>query len=135
MPTGSHLGGSGNSWDQLALSQPVSVEIEGVRFRHASAPAFLALKIAAHADRGGDDARASHDFEDLVALVASRPSIVSEVAGAPVDVRTVIREFAIRVLADAFVDDLLVSHLNNADDPAELVVLVRFRIARLAALP
>lgn len=132
VPAGAHLGGSGNEWDQLALLKPESFELDGVRFLHASAPAFVALKIAAHRDRGGSDARASHDFEDMVALIASRASIVSEVAAAPAEIRSAINAFARDVLADTFVDDLLVSHLNNADDPAELMVLVKARLEGLA---
>ena len=87
VPAGQHPGGSGNRWDSLALRSPETAEVDGVRFLHASAPAFFALKIAAHRDRGGDDPRASHDLEDIVALIASRASLDDDPAALVVEVR------------------------------------------------
>ena len=73
VPSGSHVGGSGNEWDVAAIESAITVTMDGVTFRHASAPAFIAMKIEAFNDRGEGDARGSHDIEDIVALIASRP--------------------------------------------------------------
>ncbi|WP_445738392.1 hypothetical protein [Mariniflexile sp.] len=35
-------------------------------------PYFLASKFVAHADRGGNDPRMSHDFEDIVYILDNR---------------------------------------------------------------
>ena len=52
VPAGSHLGGSGQLWDQIALDAPTSADLgDGVIIRHAGGPTFLALKWAAYADR------------------------------------------------------------------------------------
>jgi hypothetical protein len=84
VPAGSHLGGAGNVWDNMAIETAIEAELEpGLMIRHASAPAFLALKWAAFRDRGAQDPFASHDWEDILALVISREDLVREFAGAP----------------------------------------------------
>lgn len=132
-PTGEHLGGSGDPWDAIAIETAVEVTlVAGVRIRHASAPAFLAQKWAAHHDRGRDDPLASRDLEDLLALLASRPGIVDEVAAAPARLRAYVAEQAWGFLHSADADDLLAAHLNNAQDPALTMDAVRTLLDRLS---
>jgi len=87
VPAGEHPGGSGSALDALAVQSPVVVTIDGVTLRHVAAAIFIAMKLNAYKDRGGGDLQASHDIEDVVALIASRPSIVDDVKGAPALVR------------------------------------------------
>ena len=133
VPAGQHLGGSGNPWDTIAIETAVEATIGGgVTIRHASAPAFLAQKWAAHHDRGRADPLGSHDLEDILALLASRPTILEEVAAAPAALRTYVAEQAKTFLADANAEDLLAAHLNNAQDPAATTAAVRAMLERLS---
>ncbi len=52
-----------------------------------SAPCFVATKLDALADRGRGDYRASHDLEDIVAVVDGRESLGDELAAEPIDLR------------------------------------------------
>jgi predicted nucleotidyltransferase len=132
-PTGEHLGGSGRDWDASAIATAVEVTLAGgVRIRHASAPAFLAQKWAAHHDRGQDDPLASRDLEDLLALLASRPGIVDEVTAAPSQLRAYVADQAKGFLRGSDADDLLAAHLNNAQDPALTMHAVRTLLERLS---
>lgn len=134
VPSGSHPGGSGQEWDQFALQSSVGVDLgDRVVVRHASAPAFLALKWAAYLDRGAADPFASHDLEDILALVASRAAIVQEVAGCPERLRAFIRNGLDTLLADPRLPDLLAGHLNNAQDPAGTARLVLSRLTLAAS--
>jgi hypothetical protein len=58
--------------------------VQGGAARHPSGLAlyFLAFKLEAFDGRGKGDYRASHDLEDLVAVIDGRPEVVDEVAGA-----------------------------------------------------
>jgi len=133
VPAGQHLGGSGNPWDTIAIETAVEATIGGrITIRHASAPAFLAQKWAAHHDRGRADPLGSHDLEDILALLASRPTILEEVAAAPAALRTYVAEQAKTFLADANAEDLLAAHLNNAQDPAATTAAVRAMLERLS---
>jgi hypothetical protein len=131
-PAGSHVGGSGNPWDAIALETAVQIEMEnGATIHHVSAPAFLAQKWAAHHDRGRDDPLASHDLEDILALLASRPEIVGEVAAAPPALRDYLGQRARAFLESREAEDLLAAHLNSAQDPGSTIAAVRTRLREL----
>ena len=135
VPTGKHPGGSGQTWDRLAIETSVEATLAGgVVIRHASAPAFLSLKWAAYGDRGVGDPFASHDLEDIIALVAARPSIIGETEAAPTEMRDFVAGQVSALLSHPDLDDLLAGHLNNAQDPARTQERVRARLAGLGGL-
>jgi hypothetical protein len=128
---GEHLSATGNRWDEVAIATAVVANLGDLTLRHASAPAFLALKWAAYYDRGAGDPLASRDLEDLLAVLASRPTIADEVATTPVDLRGYLGEQARTFLASPDAEDLLAAHLNNAQDPAQTIAAVRQLLQRL----
>jgi predicted nucleotidyltransferase len=135
VPAGAHPGGSGHPWDAVALDTSRRATLGGdVVIRHASAPAFLAQKWAAHHDRGREHPLDSHDLEDVLALLASRPGIADEVAAAPPEVRAYLAAEARSFLADPDAADLLAAHLNNAQDPAATMGVVRRALEGLGVL-
>jgi hypothetical protein len=117
VPAGTYLGGSGNPLDQAAVDTAVSIMLTGPRgtaiiIRHADAPTFVALKWAAFGDRGGGDLFASHDIEDILAVVASRSSLPEECAQARSLVRTAVSQMAGTLLKDEdAVSELLHAHV------------------------
>jgi hypothetical protein len=132
VPAGAHPGGSGNPWDAAALDTAELATLPGGGvIRHANAPAFLAQKWAAHHDRGRDYPLDSHDLEDVLALLASRPGLAGEVAAASPEVRAYLAEQARVFLADPDAEDLLAAHLNNAQEPAATVAAVRRVLAEM----
>jgi predicted nucleotidyltransferase len=135
VPAGSHLGGSGNPWDAIALETAIALDLgNGVAIKHVSASAFLAQKWAAHHDRGRGDPLASSDLEDILALLASRPGIVEELAAAPSVLREYVNQQAREFLHGRDAEDLLAAHLNTAQDPASTIEVVRTLLNRLAHL-
>jgi predicted nucleotidyltransferase len=134
VPAGAHPGGSGNPWDAAALdTSDQAILAGGVVIRHARAPAFLAQKWAAHHDRGREHPLDSHDLEDILALLASRPGIVEEVTAAPPEVGAYLAAQARGFLADPDAADLLAAHLNNAQDAAATIGAVRRVLERLTS--
>jgi len=132
VPAGEHLGGSGNPWDVIAIETAVEATIGGgITIRHVSAPAFLAQKWAAHDDRGREDPLNSHDLEDILALLVSRPTLLEEVAAAPPELQAYVAEQAKAFLADPSAEDLLAAHLNNAQDPVATITAVKATLGRL----
>lgn len=137
VPVGQHLGASGNSWDEAALASAVEAEIEpGLVIRHASAPGLLALKFDAFRDRGSDDPFGSHDLEDILALIASRPRILDEVASAPPEIRSFVVEWVRQLACQDELDDLLAAHLGNVARAraATVIITTRDRLNALASL-
>lgn len=135
VPAGQHPGGSGQLWDQIALETSVDFDLgAGVTVRYACASAFLALKWAAYLDRGKHDPHSSHDLEDIFALLAARPSIVEEVRNGRYEVRSFLAEKSRDLVRTNELGDLLAGHLNNAQDPNQVMGRVRERLIELAQL-
>lgn len=81
MPTETQILGFGNRWYIPAIEHAVYVDLpSGKAVRMVSAPYFLITKLEAFVGRGGGDYLASHDIEDLIAVLDGRPSILDEVA-------------------------------------------------------
>ena len=135
VPAGDYLGASGQNWDEVAIATARRTGLEpDIAVRHASAPAFLALTWAAFADRGAGDPFASYDIEDILALLASRRTIVEDVAASPESVREFLRERFAWLATHRDFDDLLAATLGNAFSPAEVIGSTRARIVRLSAI-
>jgi len=82
MPTTAELLGFGNRWYAAALHHAQERKLGRLSIRVVSAPYFLATKLEAFDGRGKGDYQASHDLEDLVAVIDGRPEAVEEVASA-----------------------------------------------------
>lgn len=134
VPAGAHLGGTGNEWDAMALETAVETEIQpGLRIRHASAPGFLALKWAAFRDRGAEDPFASHDLEDILALVVSRDTIVREFANSPERIRDYVRQ-GFRWLSESEeYEDLVAAHFGNVQQFKSVAETLRDRLRQMMA--
>jgi predicted nucleotidyltransferase len=106
----------------------------GLSIKHASAPTFLAMKWAAHHDRGKDDPVNSTDLEDILALVASRPTIIDELQKSPPELRRYVRDQTAGFLKNPDAGDLLAAHLNNATASRVVIDKVRSALNQIAHL-
>lgn len=80
MPTSPEILGFGNPWYRPAFASAVQTALpSGRMIRMVSAPYFLVTKLAAFDGRGQGDYAASHDLEDIVAVLDGRPEVVEEV--------------------------------------------------------
>lgn len=70
-------------------------------------------------------------MEDILALLASRPTIAEEVASAPFELRNYLAGQARAFLKDPDAEDLLAAHLNNAQDSAKTMLEVKTLLGRL----
>jgi len=84
MPLDEKILGFSNRWYRDAMQAAVVVTIsEGLNVRAITAPYFLATKLEAFHGRGQQDYFASHDLEDLIAVVDGRAALLNEVTEAP----------------------------------------------------
>jgi predicted nucleotidyltransferase len=91
MPLDEKLLGFSNRWYQGALRESQSVTLpSGTVIRAITPPYFLGTKIEAFMGRGENDYMASHDLEDLIAVIDGRSSIVDEVRDADPNLRVFI---------------------------------------------
>lgn len=80
MPTDPKILGFGNKWYAPAAEKAGKVQLSsGQSIRLVTAPYFLITKLEAFDGRGGGDYLASHDMEDIIAVLDGRPAIADEV--------------------------------------------------------
>ena len=84
-------------WFQHGIQYAWHFEAEGQKIPVVPSTVFLASKLDAFWDRGKHDPWASHDLEDVVAVVDGRSSLMDEVKTAPPTLRDAIRESLTRV--------------------------------------
>jgi hypothetical protein len=87
MPTDATVLGFSNRWYPAAIDTAETFHIAGHDVRVVTPALFIATKLEAFHGRGGNDVFASHDLEDIIAVVDGRPEIVNDVAAAGADVR------------------------------------------------
>uniref|UniRef100_A0A831U276 Uncharacterized protein n=1 Tax=Geobacter metallireducens TaxID=28232 RepID=A0A831U276_GEOME len=133
MPTDAEILGFSNQWYLPAVRSAISMEIEpGLEILVATAPFFLATKIEAFHGRGGGDFMASHDIEDIVALLDGRREIVEEVRNAPEELRIYLSEQFQGFLKNVAFRESLPGHLPpDAASQARLPLIMR-RIAEIS---
>jgi hypothetical protein len=90
MPTEPSVLGFASRWYSLAAKHSEVHRLGLLTVRIISAPFFLATKLDAFLHRGRGDYQGSHDLEDFVAVLDGRPTIVTEVAAAPAEIRGIL---------------------------------------------
>ncbi len=108
MPTDEKILGFSNRWFKLAMESAQRVEIESrLTIRVVTAPIFLGTKLEAFGGRGKTDYFASHDLEDVIAVVDGRPSLLRELQEAPKALRVYLAgEVQKLTAANGFIDAL-----------------------------
>lgn len=88
MPSEADILGFTNIWYASALRHPMRIQLEKDLAINVIKPAyFLANKSIAFRSRGKSNYFGSHDFEDMIAVVDGRASIVNDIVDSPGDVR------------------------------------------------
>lgn len=83
MPDTRSVLGFTNVWYKPAIRHSGTFDLtDDLRIRLITSPYFLATKLEAFNNRGNRDYWASHDMEDIIAVVDGRPGIVEETRNA-----------------------------------------------------
>jgi hypothetical protein len=83
------------------------------------------------ADRGRRNPMASHDLEDVIAVIDGRPEIVGDVAAAPADIRAAIAFRFGELLARRDAEDVVAAQLLPDAESQDRLPLVLDRIRSL----
>jgi hypothetical protein len=117
MPTDERILGFSNRWYKLAIESAQRVQLEDdLTIRVVTAPLFLGTKLEAFKGRGKNDYFASHDLEDVIAVIDGRPSLQDEVRQTPSQLRAYIAAEINKLLGNSAFMDALPGHL--LPDPA-----------------
>lgn len=134
IPISAEVLGFGNRWHAEAHKTSALVELApGLTVRLNTAPYFLASKIEAFRGRGGGDYVASHDMEDIIAVVDGREAIVDDVLSSEIGVRLYLAEAFSGLLKDARFRSALPMHLPPDSASQARAPLVEKRLREIAA--
>ncbi len=93
MPTDSDVLGFSNMWYSEGIENRITKELpDGTKIFVFSPEYYLAAKLEAHKDRGGNDLRQSHDFEDIIYILDNCPGIFENINNANSAVKTYLKE-------------------------------------------
>ncbi|HWL85320.1 MAG TPA: hypothetical protein VNO21_05935 [Polyangiaceae bacterium] len=98
--------GPTNRWYRDAIANAASYSVEaGVEVLGITPMYFLATKLEAFQERGGGDYQASHDLEDVLAVMAGLPGLRGQIASEKTAVAIAVRRELIELRArEAFID-------------------------------
>lgn len=134
MPTNPDILGFANRWYSGAVRYAHEGSYDGVRVRFASPAYFLATKLEAYHGRGGGDYMASHDMEDLIAVLDGRLEIVEDIAGADGEVQAYLAGQMALLLEDDDFQDALPGHLPGDSASQARVPFIIERMEAIAAM-
>jgi hypothetical protein len=121
--------GFSNRWYAEAVRTATRVSLrEGLDIRLVTAPAFVATKLVAFADRGRSDYLVSHDLEDVLTVVDGRPELCEELRSVIPGLRAYIAEQISGLLRQPDFADRLPGLLAD-ENRAEIVLERLHRIA------
>lgn len=132
MPTNEKILGFGNRWYKEALQYAFSHQIaDNLIIKSVTAPYFLATKIEAFRTRGNNDFLGSHDFEDIITVIAGKTDIAEEVMSASNELREHLKvAFEQMVNNDQF-EQILPGYVNDGPATMQRVRTVMERIKKI----
>ena len=134
MPTEASILGFSNQWCSKAMKSSQRLHLPGgVEIRVVAPPLFLATKLEAFYGRGKGDLMASHDLEDIIAVLDGRSTIAEEVIGAE-DVQQYLREEFSNLLSQRAFLDAIPCHLPADPISQQRAAVVLNRIREIAKL-
>ena len=133
MPTDQAILGFSNRWYREAITRAREIPLRaGLSIRLVTAPYFIATKYEAFLGRGRGDYLASHDFEDMMAVIDGRPELEDEVRAAEPRLREHLAVVMHKTLEDerflSVVGGFVIEEGGSPDRASELLA----RIERLA---
>lgn len=116
MPTSENILGFANKWYKEAFANAQFTELDDeLTISIFTAPYFIATKLEAFKDRGGNDGRTSTDFEDIIFLLNNRTTIWEEMNNAPASVKRYLVEEFTKLLSSPYIEEWISAHLDYED--------------------
>ncbi|WP_197722158.1 hypothetical protein [Sulfuriflexus mobilis] len=125
MPIDTQILGFGNKWYAPAAANAKLIGLPtGKKISMVSAPYFLITKLEAFDGRGGGDYLASHDIEDIIAVLDGRPAIVDEVKQAESNLAKELSERFQGLLQDSRFVESVSGHMPTDETSQARVIVI-----------
>lgn len=132
MPTDENILSFGNRWYKEAIVNPIIHQLtEDIIIKSVSAPFLLATKIEAFRARGNQDFLGSHDFEDIITVVAGRSEIADEIALEKENLRLYLKIFFKEIVDNTEFKTALPGHVSDGPITLQRIITVQDRIKKI----
>ena len=134
MPTEENILGFNNQWYLGGVGNKISKTLpDGTEIFVFPPEYYLASKFEAHNDRGGNDLRQSHDFEDIIYILDNCTSILDDIRNAEEDVKNFLKEECEILFANDGLSEGIECALGPGSD-SDRVEIIEDLIFEIAAL-
>ena len=134
MPTDENVLGFNNQWYPGGVGNKIPKTLpNGTEIFVFSPEYYLASKFEAHNDRGGNDLRQSHDFEDIIYILDNCTSILEDIRNADEDVKNYLKDECKSLLDNDGLSEGIEAALPYGSD-SDRVELIETLISDIAAL-
>ena len=104
--------GPANKWYKIGFEDLWTVKAINESIKIFKAPCYLATKFEAFNDRGEQNHRTSHDFEDIIYVIDNRINIVDEIAKTDERIKVFLISEVIKILGSPYFKDILSVYLH-----------------------
>ena len=101
-----------NEWFKPGFKHLIERTIEDIHIRILSLSYFLASKFSAFHDRGSDDPRSSHDFEDIIYILDNRDDFDESILKSPDDVKNYLKSEFSAILKNPVLQEAVQGNLS-----------------------
>ena len=134
MPTNESILGFSNPWYAKAIQDSTQYVLpSSINIRLITAPLLIATKLVAFEDRGAGDFLASHDIEDILAIVDGRESLIAELQTAAEDVRKFIAQKIAEYLEESAFTDAVGGFIYAAEGSSSRLPILMSRLEAIAS--
>jgi predicted nucleotidyltransferase len=124
MPSGEGILGFSNKWYVDAFANSFQFILSDQYDIRLFQPAwFVASKLEAFNDRGGNDGRMSSDFEDIVFILNNRNVIWEEMESAPNPLKKYLKEQFDSLLANQYIYEWIGTHLEFSEQKRVTMII------------
>lgn len=122
----------GNPWYKEAIEHVITHELNAdTHINSITAPYLIATKIEAFKTRGNWDFLGSHDFEDIITVIAGRMEIVKEIILATKNLKSHLKQFFSEIIDDDNFKTALPGHLSDGPVTIQRIQTVENRIRQI----
>lgn len=134
MPTDENILGFYNQWYPGGVGNKIPKTLpDGTEIFLFPPEYYLASKFEAHNDRGGNDLRQSHDFEDIIYILDNCTGILEDIRNADEDVKNYLKEECEKLFADDGLSEGIQSALPYGSD-SNRVEIIEDLVLEIASL-
>lgn len=113
MPTSEKILGFSNKWYLEASANSNEIKLEGNYVIRVFSPVyFVAVKLEAYKNRGGNDGRTSSDFEDIIFVLNNRNAIWDELKNSNPVLKKSLQKMFKKLLEESYLDEWISCHLD-----------------------